>query len=284
MHALVPPRLRPVVSEVAHEIDEVLGQFVRGQLLVMLILAVLYSVAYSLIGVRLAVPIGIVAGLLSFIPYAGGATALGLALLMCLMVGTSWPQIAGVVAAYAVIQALEGFVITPRIMEEKVGLSAVWVLLALLVFGELFGFFGVLIAVPAAAVTKIFVLRALAHYRKSQLFTGATGPGAEPAVAAAAAGSAPVPAQGATQPARDRSERPRSTPKPATSASEPAPKVPSTPPTGASEPPPKVPSTPPKGASEPPPKVPSTPPKGASEPPKAAARRPVKTRSTGNKP
>jgi predicted PurR-regulated permease PerM len=173
MRELVPKRLRPFVVDVAREIDEVLGQFIRGQLSIMLILAVLYSVAYSLVGVRLAVPIGIVAGLLSFIPYVGGATALGLALLMCLMVGTSWAQIAGVVGAYAVIQALEGFVITPRIMEEKVGLSAIWVLLALMIFGELFGFFGVLVAVPAAAVIKIFVLRALEHYRRSELFLGA---------------------------------------------------------------------------------------------------------------
>jgi hypothetical protein len=127
-------------------------------------------VAYSQLGVRLAVPIGIVAGLLSFIPYLGGATALGLALLMCALAGASWAQVGGVVAAYAVIQALEGFVITPRIMEEKVGLSAIWVLLALMVFGELFGFFGVLLAVPAAAVAKIFVVRAVAHYRESPLF------------------------------------------------------------------------------------------------------------------
>ena len=197
MRELVPPRLRPFVVDMVSEVNLVLGQFVRGQLLIMLILAVLYGAGYSLVGVRLAVPIGIVAGLLSFIPYVGGATALGLALLMCLMAGTSWGQVGGVVAVYAVIQALEGFVITPRIMEQKVGLSAVWVLLALMIFGELFGFFGVLIAVPAAAVSKIFVLRALEHYRKSEVFLGpaAARTGAEDAEDAPAAAE-PMPAPG----------------------------------------------------------------------------------------
>ncbi|MCA9641191.1 MAG: AI-2E family transporter [Polyangiaceae bacterium] len=167
---LIPWRIRPHVVDIAGEVDEILGQFLRGQLLVMLMLAVLYAVAYSLIGVRLAIPIGIVAGLLAFIPYVGGAVALGLALLMTLLAGQGWTQVGLVVGAYAVIQVLEGFVITPRIMEDKLGLGAVWVLLALMVFGELFGFMGVLLAVPAAAVTKVFALRAVAYYKKSALF------------------------------------------------------------------------------------------------------------------
>ncbi|MCA9628222.1 MAG: AI-2E family transporter, partial [Myxococcales bacterium] len=176
---LVPWRIRPHVVDIASEIDDILGQFMRGQLLVMLILAVLYAVSYSLIGVRLAVPIGIVAGLLAFIPYVGGAVALGLALLMTLLAGQGWTQVGLVVGTYAIIQVLEGFVITPRVMEDKLGLGAVWVLLALMVFGELFGFMGVLLAVPAAAVTKVFALRAVAYYRKSELFLDG---GPDPAV------------------------------------------------------------------------------------------------------
>lgn len=167
---LVPLRYRPFVVDVAREVDEVLGQFIRGQVLVMLALAVLYAVAYSIAGVRLAIPIGIVAGLVSFIPYVGGATALVLALLMCLLSWQGWGQIIGVVAAYTIIQVLEGFVITPRIVGDKVGLPAIWVLIALMVGGELFGFLGVLLSVPAAAVAKIFVMRLLAWYRKSHLY------------------------------------------------------------------------------------------------------------------
>ncbi len=176
---LIPWRYRELVVDVAGEVDDVLGQFVRGQLLVMLILAVLYSVAYSIVGIRLAIPIGIVAGLLSFIPYVGGATALVLALAMCALGWQGWWQVAAVGIAYGIIQVLEGFLITPRIVGEKVGLAAVWVLVALMAGGELFGFLGVLLAVPAAAVVKIFVVRAVAYYRRSRLFLEGA-PEAEP--------------------------------------------------------------------------------------------------------
>ena len=170
IRSLIPWRMRPFVVDVATEIDGVLSQFVRGQVTVMVILAVLYAVAYSLIGVRLAVVIGLVAGLLSFIPYVGGALALGLALLMVFLDFQGWGQVAMVVAAYAAIQVLEGFVITPRIVGDKVGLPAIAVLLALMIGGEIFGFMGVLLAVPAAAVAKIFMTRTVAYYKRSQMF------------------------------------------------------------------------------------------------------------------
>lgn len=172
---LVPIYWRPHVVAVAREIDAVLGEFIRGQFIVMLILAAAYAVAYSLLGVRLAILIGLVAGLISFIPYLGGAVALGLAVVMCLIDWQGWWQVGGVVLAYSAIQIVEGFFVTPRIVGDKVGLPAVWVLLALLVGGELFGFLGVLLALPAAAVTKIFVVRLLRWYRSSDLFL-AEGP------------------------------------------------------------------------------------------------------------
>lgn len=173
---LVPQQWRPFVIDVAHEVDEVLGEFIRGQLIVMVILMVLYSTAYSLLGVRLAVLIGVVAGCLAFIPYLGGAVALGLAVLMCLIDWQGWGQLGGVVAVYTVIQVVEGFVITPRIVGEKVGLSAIWVLFALMVGGELFGFLGVLLALPTAAVVKIFIVRGLAWYRESEFFLAGAAP------------------------------------------------------------------------------------------------------------
>lgn len=167
---LVPTRHRAYVVEVAGEVDAVLGEFVRGQLLVMLALAVLYSVAYVALGVRLAVLIGVVAGLLSFIPYVGGGVALTLALLMSVLDWSGWGKPLGVIAAYSAIQLLESFVITPKIVGDKVGLSAVWVLFALMVGSELFGFLGVLLALPAAAVVKIFVVRSIAWYRASDYY------------------------------------------------------------------------------------------------------------------
>jgi predicted PurR-regulated permease PerM len=133
-------------------------------------LAVLYSTAYSALGVRLAVPIGIAAGLLNFIPYLGGAFAVSAGLVMSLLGGWSPKQLIGVVGAYAVVHILDSFFITPRVVGKTVGLREVWVLFALFVGGTAFGFLGVLIAVPVAAVAKIFVLRALDSYKRSELF------------------------------------------------------------------------------------------------------------------
>jgi predicted PurR-regulated permease PerM len=167
---LIPPRLRSDANSFFGEIDAVLGQFFRGQFTVMLILGVLYSVGYGVVGVPLALPIGITAGLLAFIPYVGSFTALGLALLMTVLVWQGWTQLLWVLGVHAVIQGLEGFVITPKIMGDTVGISAIAVLLALLVGAELLGFAGVLLAVPAAAVLKILFERLGASYRESNFY------------------------------------------------------------------------------------------------------------------
>ena len=171
---LLPGRWRAQATSHVEDIDAILSQFIRGQLMVMGILAVLYSSAYALLGVQLAVPIGLAAGLLSFIPYLGSACALAAGVLMSLLGGWHGWQLMGVVLAYTAIQLLEGFVITPRIVGETVGLSAIWVLVALFVGGELFGFLGVLLAVPAAAVAKIFVARVVQYYRTTALFLQAS--------------------------------------------------------------------------------------------------------------
>jgi predicted PurR-regulated permease PerM len=170
VHALLPLRLREPVASYARQIDGVLSQFLRGQLTVMLVLSVLYGGTYAALGIRLAVPIGIAAGVLNIVPYLGSAFALLAGAGMALIDGWQPGKLIGVVVAYTVIQTLEGFVITPRIMGKTVGLRDVWILLALFVGGEIFGFLGVLIAVPAAAIAKIFVTRWLEHYRRSELF------------------------------------------------------------------------------------------------------------------
>jgi predicted PurR-regulated permease PerM len=171
----VPPRHRPQTYSFFRDIDAVLGQFFRGQFTVMAILAVLYSVGYGLIGVPLALPIGIMAGFLSFIPYAGSLTALGAALLMTALDWQGWTQVLWVIGVHFTIQGLEGFVITPKIMGDTVGISAIAVMFALLVGGELLGFTGVLLAIPAAAVVKILIQRADDQYRRSQFFVGGDG-------------------------------------------------------------------------------------------------------------
>ncbi len=170
---LIPPRYREQTTEIFRDIDGVLGQFFRGQFTVMAVLAVLYSVGYGLVGVPLALPIGLMAGLLSFIPYFGSLSALASALLMTGLEWQGWGQVLWVLGVHLTIQSLEGFVITPKIMGDTVGLSAITVLFALLVGGELLGFTGVLLALPAAAVIKVLAGRAVGHYRGSPAFVGA---------------------------------------------------------------------------------------------------------------
>jgi len=170
VRSLLPRRIRRTVTEYAKEIDATLSHFIRGQLAVMAIMAVLYGAAYASLGVRLALPIGLISGVLSFIPYLGSAFALMSGLLMSLLGGFHPGQLIGVVVAYAIIQTLEGFVIAPRIMGKTVGLPEMWVLVALFIGGEIFGFLGVLLAVPAAAVAKIFVTRAVDIYHESDLY------------------------------------------------------------------------------------------------------------------
>ena len=170
---LVPPRRRPQVASLAREVDLVVGQFLRGQLTVMVLLGILYGVGYASIGVPLAVPIGMVGGLLSFIPYVGSGVALTLGLLMVTLHFTAWSQLVLVLAVYAVVQLLEGFVITPRVVGDKLGISPLWVLIALMVGAELYGLLGVMFALPVTAVLKVFLGHALARYRSSELFAGA---------------------------------------------------------------------------------------------------------------
>jgi predicted PurR-regulated permease PerM len=167
---LLPARYRERVTRYAREVDVVLSQFIRGQLTVMAIMAVLYGAAYALLGIRLAILIGMAAGILNFIPYLGSAFALIAGLSMSLLGGWHPSQLVGVVIAYAAVQTTESFVITPRIVGKTVGLNEVWVILALFVGGELFGFMGILLALPSAAVAKIFIARGVQRYRQSELF------------------------------------------------------------------------------------------------------------------
>src|SRR6185503_3670577 len=110
---------------------------------------------------------GMIAGVLSFIPYVGSGTALALGLLMVTLHFTNWSQLALVVMVYGVVQMLEGFLITPRVVGDKLGISPPWVLIALMAGGELYGLLGVMFALPAAAVLKVFVGHALERYRGS---------------------------------------------------------------------------------------------------------------------
>ncbi len=177
---LVPPRHRAYVFEKVRTADRLVSRFLRGQLLVAACLGVLYAVGFSVIGIDLAIGVGLLAGAMAVIPYLGNVVALGTATVLCVLKFGFDGHLLAVVGWYAVVQNLEGFVLTPRIVGSSVGLHPAAVIVALLIGGDLFGFLGLLIAVPAAAVVKVFGDEAMLAYRRSSLF------GEEPAGGGAA--------------------------------------------------------------------------------------------------
>lgn len=151
----LPHSLRPRIASVMREVDQVLAEFVRGQLGVILIMCLLYGLGLWLIGLDYALAVGLVAGVLVIVPYLG--TVVGV-ILGTLAAWTQFGEFAAVIqvwAVFAVGQLLEGLVITPWLVGERVGLHPVAVIFALLAFGHLFGFFGVLLAIPAAAALLV---------------------------------------------------------------------------------------------------------------------------------
>jgi predicted PurR-regulated permease PerM len=170
--ALVPPRLRENVHGFAAECDEVLGQYLRGQLLVMLILAAYYSVGLTLFGFDLAVPVGVFTGLAIFIPYVGFGLGLVLALVSGVLQFTGWHGLVGVAVVYGIGQVIESFFLTPRLVGERIGMSPITVIFALLAFGHLFGFVGVLIALPLSALLVVAARRVRTAYLGSRLYLG----------------------------------------------------------------------------------------------------------------
>ena len=162
--ALVPMSQRDTVFGLVREADEMLGAFLRGQLLVMMSLAVIYSIGLSLVGLRFAVAIGVVSGLVSFVPYLGLVFGVLLAsLTVVLEPEPLWPLI-GVFATFTIAQMLEGSVLTPKLVGDRIGLHPVLVIFAVVAGGQLFGFFGILLALPAAAVLSVIVRFAYSAY------------------------------------------------------------------------------------------------------------------------
>ena len=163
--------MRPRVDSFAGECDQVLGQYLRGQLLVMVTMAVFYSTGLALFGLDLAVPIGVFTGLAMFVPYVGFGIGLLLATLAGLLQFASAKALVMVAVVYGTGQVVEGFFITPRLVGERIGLHPLAVIFALLAFGQLFGFVGVLIALPASAVLLVAIRRVRAGYMASNLYT-----------------------------------------------------------------------------------------------------------------
>lgn len=181
---LVPPGWRERFDGFTHDCDEVLGEYLRGQLLVMLALAVFYTVGLSLFGLDLALPIGIFTGLAVFVPYLGFGLGLVLALLAGLLELAPSQAVIMVVVVYGLGQLVESVVLTPRLVGERIGLHPLAVILALMAFGQVLGFVGVLIALPASAVLLVGLRRLRVQYLQSDLYqksgSGARERGADP--------------------------------------------------------------------------------------------------------
>src|SRR5205085_2496518 len=172
VQGLVPPRVRPSFDAFMDDCDTVLGQYLRGQLLVMLGMAAFYSVGLALFRFELAVPVGVFTGLAMFIPYLGFGLGMLLALLAGVLQFADWYGLIAVAVVYGFGQMLEGFFLTPRLVGERIGLSPLAVIFALLAFGHLFGFAGVLVALPASAVLVVAVARLRGWYLGSRLYGG----------------------------------------------------------------------------------------------------------------
>ncbi len=172
LHELVPPRLRASSQGFLDECDSMLGQYLRGQLVVMGVLAVYYAGGLAIGGFDLALPVGVFTGLAVAIPYVGFGLGLLLALLAAVLQFASVKGVIVVAVVYGIGQLLEGFVLTPRLVGERIGLSPLAVIFALLAFGQVFGFVGVLVALPASAVAVVALRRARASYLASRLYQG----------------------------------------------------------------------------------------------------------------
>jgi len=170
---LLPRDHAPVIKKLAGDIDRTLAAFIRGQGTVCLILGIYYGVSLMLVGLQFGLIIGFVAGLISFIPYVGalvgGALALGLALFQF---WGEWVWLGAVAVIFFFGQFLEGNILSPKLVGGSVGLHPVWLIFALSAFGTLFGFVGMLVAVPVAAALGVITRFAIGQYRDSRLYKG----------------------------------------------------------------------------------------------------------------
>ncbi|MBN8915829.1 MAG: AI-2E family transporter [Rhizobiales bacterium] len=171
---LVPVPHRPVVRGLARAMDNAVAGFVRGQATVCLLLGGFYAVSLSMVGLNFGLLIGIVSGVITFIPYVGSLTGFVLAMGVAIVqFFPDWSMIGTVLAIFVAGQTIEGYVLAPKLVGDSIGVHPVWLMFALFAFGYLFGFVGLLLAVPLTAVAGVLVRFAIARYMQSSLYQGA---------------------------------------------------------------------------------------------------------------
>ncbi len=168
----LPRQHAPVIREQLGEIDRTIAGFVRGQATVCLLLGLYYGIGLSLVGLNAGFVIGLASGLLSFIPYVGMLLGFVVGVAVALAQFTEWTPVILVIVVFVTGQFLEGNFVTPKLVGDSVGLHPVWIIFALLAGGAVFGFVGLLLAVPVAAVIGVLVRFALGHYLSSPYYTG----------------------------------------------------------------------------------------------------------------
>ncbi|SFF43348.1 Predicted PurR-regulated permease PerM [Fontimonas thermophila] len=172
IRSMIPPRHLPLISRLAAETDAVMGSFVRGQFSVMMALAVLYSIGLALAGLKLALVIGFIAGMLSFVPYLGFAVGFIAAALAMLVQEQALLPLVWVALVFGAGQIIESWWLTPTLVGDRIGLHPVAVIFALMAGGHLFGFVGVLLALPGSAVIAVLLRHAKQQWLRSPLYGG----------------------------------------------------------------------------------------------------------------
>jgi predicted PurR-regulated permease PerM len=175
IHDLLPRNLEAEISRLASDVDEVLGAFFRGQLMVMLALGIIYSLGLSVIGIELSVLIGMGAGLLSIVPYLGSIVGVLVASGAAIFQFQDMFHLVMVLLVFAVGQSAEGMYLTPKLVGSQIGLHPVTVIFAVLAGGQLFGFLGILLALPVAAALNVLVRHMHRKYRQSDLYNPSSG-------------------------------------------------------------------------------------------------------------
>jgi predicted PurR-regulated permease PerM len=170
IESLVPLSWRSQLDQFIEESNRILSGYIRGQLLVCAILSVLYSVALLIVGVKFAIILGVITGILSIIPYVGFSIGLAGALVTALADFDGLSPLVGILIGYSIVQMLESFVITPGIVGNSVGLSSFEAIIALIVFGNLLGFAGLFLAIPVGAITKLLLKKLLAEYKNTSFY------------------------------------------------------------------------------------------------------------------
>jgi predicted PurR-regulated permease PerM len=170
LERLVPPRFQPTTGTLIHQISDVLSTYVRSQLLIGFVMGALYAVGFATLRVPLAVTLGLLSGLLNFIPYLGTLIGFVLSIAFLALDGAGFARISGALIVFAIVQSVEGYYLTPKLLGNKLNLHPLWVIIGLVIGGNLFGLIGIILAVPFIAIAQVLLGFLEQIYQESQFY------------------------------------------------------------------------------------------------------------------